>query len=125
MRSPENGGMALRSETYTLYPCDLRDPPSSTLGKLLDDGTLLSETPTLFISECVFAYMPQNASVDLIQWFATSFKVVGGLLYEMFALNDNFGSIMRQNLMVCLILRYGNRLLRFGSCSLEEFLFLE
>lgn len=96
----ENGGMALRSEKYTLYPCDLRQSPSTTLGQLVQDGTLSPEVPTLFISECVFVYMPREASDALITWFTETFRTVGGVLYEMFGLNDSFGNMMRHNLMV-------------------------
>lgn len=92
--------MTLRSDKYTLYPSDLRHVPSSTLGQLVRDGTLSPEFPTLFISECVFAYMPRETSDALVEWFTATFQVVGGVLYEMFGLDDSFGSIMRQNLMV-------------------------
>lgn len=94
--------MALRSQKYSLFPADLRAPPASTLGPLLADGSLKRELPTLFISECVFAYMPPQSSNAVAQWFADNFDVVGALLYEMFGLTDNFGKIMKQNLMVSL-----------------------
>jgi [phosphatase 2A protein]-leucine-carboxy methyltransferase len=92
--------MALRSERYTLIPADLRHPPSEIFGPLLEDGTLKRNLPTLFISECVFAYMPPSASESIIQWFSDSFDIAGGVLYEMFGLEDSFGQIMRRNLMV-------------------------
>jgi len=43
--------------------------------------------------------MPKEASDALVQWFAGSFDVVGGVLYEMFGLTDSFGAVMKQNLM--------------------------
>jgi [phosphatase 2A protein]-leucine-carboxy methyltransferase len=92
--------MELRSKHYTLLPVDLRGPPSSTLGPLLTSGTLQRSIPTLFISECVFVYMPSSASDAIVRWFAESFDIVGGLVYEMFGLTDSFGTVMRSNLMV-------------------------
>jgi [phosphatase 2A protein]-leucine-carboxy methyltransferase len=44
--------------------------------------------------------MSKEASDALVRWFAESFDVAGGVLYEMFGLTDNFGTIMKQNLMV-------------------------
>jgi len=43
--------------------------------------------------------MPKEASDALVRWFAESFDVVGGVLYEMFGLTDNFGVVMKDNLM--------------------------
>ncbi|KAF8320326.1 leucine carboxyl methyltransferase [Clavulina sp. PMI_390] len=95
----EQGGMALRATNYTLIPADLRLPPAATLGPLLTGDTLSPNIPTLFISECVFAYMPKASSDALINWFSENFEITAGALYEMFGLNDPFGKIMRQNLM--------------------------
>jgi len=98
-RTIHQGGMELRSKHYTLLPADLRDPPSTTLAPLLTSGILQSSIPTLFISECVFVYMPSSFSDAIVRWFAESFDIVGGLVYEMFGLTDSFGRVMRTNLM--------------------------
>lgn len=90
----------MHSTNYTLLPADLRDPPETILGPLLASGTLKRSIPTLFISECVFVYMAPSASNAIVRWFSESFDIVGGMLYEMFGLSDNFGRMMRANLMV-------------------------
>ena len=92
--------MALHSPKYTLLPADLRQPPLTTLAPLIISGTLDKSIPTIFISECVFVYMSPTTSDAVVQWFADTFDIVGGLVYEMFGLNDAFGRVMRTNLMV-------------------------
>jgi [phosphatase 2A protein]-leucine-carboxy methyltransferase len=73
-----------------------------------DDGPLLSATlPTLLLFECVLAYMTDAASNALIRWFVDYFAAagkaagpLGGVVYEMFKLNDAFGRVMLSNLKV-------------------------
>jgi [phosphatase 2A protein]-leucine-carboxy methyltransferase len=95
---------------------DLRTPPAASLAPLLtavgggkdDDGPLLSPAlPTLLLFECVLAYMTPTASNALIQWFVDYFAAagpaagpLGGVVYEMFKLNDAFGRVMLNNLKV-------------------------
>ena len=104
----------LRSPVYNLFPVDLRTPPAVSLAPLLsadhnnDDGEpLLSPTqPTLLLFECVLAYMNPAASNALIRWFVDYFStapggcLLGGVVYEMFKLNDAFGRVMLNNLKV-------------------------
>ncbi|KAF8342642.1 S-adenosyl-L-methionine-dependent methyltransferase [Cantharellus anzutake] len=96
----DQGGTALRSTQYSLIPLDLRNPPSIILAPLISSGLLKRSIPTLFLSECVFVYMPPAASDALVRWFGENFEIVGGTLYEMFGLTDEFGKVMRANLMV-------------------------
>lgn len=95
-----HGGMALHSPKYSLIPADLRDPPSATLLPLLESGVLKRSIPTLFISECVFVYMEPSKSDAIVKWFGENFDIAGGIVYEMFGLNDAFGKVMRANLTV-------------------------
>ncbi|KAI9568877.1 S-adenosyl-L-methionine-dependent methyltransferase [Boletus coccyginus] len=79
--SPENiivasGGTALHSSKYHLLSCDLRHPPSTSLGLMLD-GLLSPSLPTLLLFECV---------------------IFGAIVYEMFGLQDAFGQVMLNNL---------------------------
>lgn len=99
----------LRSPVYNLFPVDLRTPPVVSLAPLLsnDDGEpMLSPTlPTLLLFECVLAYMNPAASNALIRWFVDYFStapggLLGGVVYEMFKLNDSFGRVMLNNLKV-------------------------
>ena len=105
------GGTAVHSPVYRLIPADLRSPPQVALSHALVDsseGPLLSPSlPTLIVFECVLAYMSPAASNAVIQWFAdylsatTEGAMLGGIVYEMFGLNDSFGKVMLNNLKVC------------------------
>ncbi len=107
------GGTTLRTPVYNLLPVDLRTPPAASLAPLLsaghkndDDEPMLSPTlPTLLLFECVLAYMHPAASNALIRWFVDYFAtapsgLLGGVVYEMFKLNDAFGRVMLNNLKV-------------------------
>ena len=99
---------------YNLFPIDLRTPPAVSLAPILsadhnndDDEPMLSPTlPTLLLFECVLAYMNPAASNALIRWFVDYFStapgggLLGGVVYEMFKLNDPFGRVMLNNLKV-------------------------
>ncbi|KAH9944582.1 leucine carboxyl methyltransferase [Amylocystis lapponica] len=105
-----HGGTTLHAPVYHLLPADLRLPPSESIAPLLESSSdsstpLISPShPTLLLFECVLVYMPPAASSALIQWFVDYFSttsgpgVLGGLVYEMFGLNDPFGRVMVNNL---------------------------
>jgi len=102
------GGQALRSSRYHLLPCDLRKPPAHVLPGLFKDH-LSPVLPTLLLFECVLVYMSPEASSALIQWFVDFFSptiqistpgTLGGVVYEMFGLEDAFGQVMMNNLQV-------------------------
>jgi len=99
------GGTALHAPTYHLMPADLRLSPSATLDKLLAAEPILSPSlPTLLLFECVLVYMSPAHSSALLQWFTSYFSnagnqaALGGIVYEMFGLNDAFGRVMLSNL---------------------------
>lgn len=104
------GGTSLHSPTYRLLPVDIRLPPSQVLGQSLcppgQQPLINPNLPTLLLFECVLAYMSPSASDAVIQWFADYFAksgseesvALGGIVYEMFGLNDSFGKVMLNNL---------------------------
>ncbi|EMD33157.1 hypothetical protein CERSUDRAFT_118220 [Gelatoporia subvermispora B] len=103
-----SGGTTLHSSVYHLLPADLRLHPAEVLTPLLSSPLpgasepLLSPAhPTLLLFECVLVYMTSAASSALIQWFTDYFAergVLGGLIYEMYGLEDQFGRVMKENL---------------------------
>ncbi|CEL52565.1 Leucine carboxyl methyltransferase 1 OS=Cryptococcus neoformans var, neoformans serotype D (strain B-3501A) GN=PPM1 PE=3 SV=1 [Rhizoctonia solani AG-1 IB] len=97
----ERGGIGLSSPNYHLIPLDLREGASAL--EILTAASSSSppldpSLPTLFIAECVFVYMPPNASGAIIQWFSNTFKRTAGIVYEMFGLQDSFGKVLKDNL---------------------------
>lgn len=89
---------------------DLRLGPEALAPLLTESGTLGSPVlsnnlPTLLLFECVLAYVQPEASNALVGWFVDYFSpvpnaVLGGLVYEMFGLEDAFGKVMLNNLRV-------------------------
>ncbi|KAH9834099.1 leucine carboxyl methyltransferase [Rhodofomes roseus] len=105
--SVANGGTSLHAPKYHLLAGDLRQPPSELLALL--EPHLSPVHPTLLLFECVLVYMSPQASSALIQGFVDHFDnaartqgghgVLGGIVYEMFGLEDSFGKVMKSNLM--------------------------
>jgi [phosphatase 2A protein]-leucine-carboxy methyltransferase len=99
------GGQALHSSKYHLLPCDLRNPPAHIFPGLFKEY-LSPFLPTLLLFECVLVYMSPEASSALMQWFVDLFSqtstpgTLGGVVYEMFGLEDAFGQVMMSNLRV-------------------------
>ncbi|KAG6875836.1 hypothetical protein C0993_007151 [Termitomyces sp. T159_Od127] len=95
----ENGGTALHGDKYHLLPGDLRLGPETALGVLR--GILDAAAPTLLLFECVLVYMEPGESEGLLRWFVEYCTgAVGGVVYEMFGLEDAFGRVMVRNLKV-------------------------
>ncbi|TDL18052.1 leucine carboxyl methyltransferase [Rickenella mellea] len=97
-----SGGTTLHSDVYNLLATDLRHPPSSSLSPPLLN-MLDKSLPTLLLFECVLVYMTPSASSSVIQWFVDYFDdsaPLGGIVYEMFGLEDSFGKVMKNNLMM-------------------------
>lgn len=104
------GGTALHAPKYHLLPIDIRQAPGEALGNaLLPKGTpprLSPDLPTLLLFECVLVYMKPAESDAVIRWFvdylssSNSSTTLGGIVYEMFGLNDPFGKVMLNNLKV-------------------------
>ncbi|KAG6902771.1 hypothetical protein C0995_011919 [Termitomyces sp. Mi166 len=98
-----NGGTTVHAEKYELLAADLRLPPSTTLGKLFgSEGILDGSVATLLLFECVLVYMEPAASDAILRWFVDYFGAgktpLGGIVYEMFNLEDAFGKMMVNNL---------------------------
>ncbi|CDO78025.1 hypothetical protein BN946_scf184907.g15 [Trametes cinnabarina] len=106
-----NGGTTLYAPVYNLLAADLRTPPAESLVPVLGSGPealLAPHLPTLLIFECVLVYMTPQASEAVVQWFTDYFSnnqsipggrgVLGSIVYEMFALGDQFGKVMVNNL---------------------------
>ena len=100
-----DGGTALHSNQYHLFAADLRKPVEESLGPALLSApvSLVTESPTLILFECVLAYFQPAISSGLIQWFTDFFQEkapLGSIVYEMFGLEDSFGRVMKNNLKV-------------------------
>ncbi|KAG5717458.1 hypothetical protein E4T56_gene5999 [Termitomyces sp. T112] len=94
----ENGGTTVHGEKYHLLAADLRLGPETTLGRLLEP-ILDWSVATLLLFECVLVYMEPGASDGILRWFAGHVEgPLGGIVYEMFGLEDAFGKVMVENL---------------------------
>ena len=97
--SVEAGGSKLVSPRYTLLPADLR---SVDIGAVIAPYAELG-APTLVLSECVFVYMPLEASDRILTYFGRAFEDIMVLVYEMASADDHFGQIMLRNLKVRIV----------------------
>ncbi|KAG6839561.1 hypothetical protein C0991_001512 [Blastosporella zonata] len=91
------GGTGLHSEKYHLLAADLRVP--AAVGELVQP-ILSARVATLLLFECVLVYMEPAASSALLRWFVEYFAgtPLGGVVYEMFNVEDAFGKVMVRNL---------------------------
>ncbi|KAG6813300.1 hypothetical protein H0H92_012455 [Tricholoma furcatifolium] len=121
-----NGGTALHAEKYHLLPCDLRLP---VLGQLLagDEQILSPSVPTLLLFECVLVYMEASCSEGILNWFVEYVSphqtLLGGIVYEMFNVEDAFGKVMVNNLKARNVLLPGAR--EYGSIEKLPLRFLD
>jgi len=100
-----SGETAKKDSAPTIHDCqliehDLRDNPKKLLDTLLQQTTFDFKAPTLFLFECVLMYMPQEASVRLLQCLANSALLpqVYVCSYEPILGSDSFGKMMEHNL---------------------------
>ncbi|KAG7366572.1 leucine carboxyl methyltransferase [Nitzschia inconspicua] len=100
------------SSSFHLVNHDLRDSPNLLLGKLSLDPSL----PTLFLTECVFMYMPNEASQLLLQALSSCVEHVYMACYEPILgdrnARDPFGQMMEQNLIKAGVASPGSCLLK-------------
>lgn len=83
----------IESSRYHLAACDLRDV--AKVAETLDGG-LDASAPTVFVAECVLAYLDPEASTAVLKWTAT-FPRALVVDYDMMAPDDAFGKIMAAN----------------------------
>lgn len=85
----------VESSRYYLNACDLRDV--ERLERTLRAADLDFEKPTLFVAECVLAYLDPEASTAVLKWTAKNFSRALVVDYDMMAPEDAFGKIMAAN----------------------------
>lgn len=85
------GGLWDISEGYLFHPIDLRQRSLKIEG-------LLTDVPTLVISECCLCYLPVETADEILALFANSVKSVGVVCYEPIRPDDAFGEVMTRNL---------------------------
>lgn len=106
--------MGFSSKQYHLVAADLRDPPQELLQRL----ALNAQRPTLFLLECVFMYLPNQATEVLLAELALSKKDKAWIvMYEPILGSDAFGNMMEQNLVQARVAS--------SDCSLLQTRFLQ
>ncbi|CAO3632260.1 unnamed protein product [Cunninghamella echinulata] len=93
----ERGGTELSGHDYHLIGGDLREWNEQIVDRLLHYG-LDVNAPTLFISECVFIYLPPEHTTHILQWITQSMAHPLFTLYEQIRPDDSFGKVMIRNL---------------------------
>ncbi|KAI8336809.1 leucine carboxyl methyltransferase [Chlamydoabsidia padenii] len=94
----DKGGTELSSNDYHLIGGDLREW-DKVVDRLLAHG-LDCNAPTLFLSECVFIYLPPDSATGILKWIANTMSDCAFALYEQIRPDDNFGKIMIRNLQM-------------------------
>jgi len=93
--SPRN--IEFYSSEYHLLPYDLRkgwDPLSNAMQAI----GVEFDVPTLFLSECVFMYMPTEQTQSLLSGLSNAFSRAAICMYEPILGSDPFGKVMETNL---------------------------
>lgn len=81
-----------------MVPHDLKRSADELIGKLVRSG-LDPQAPTLFISECVFMYLPDEKTQCLLSALSTTFRNSCICQYEpILGYGDTFGQMMEENL---------------------------
>ena len=92
-------GSDLHSNDYHVIAADFTNIPQFT--HKLDQCKIDYKCPTIFISECVLVYIETSKSDNFIKWCNHQFSSpIVFIDYEQVNLNDRFGQIMLQNLIV-------------------------
>ncbi|KAI8088861.1 S-adenosyl-L-methionine-dependent methyltransferase [Halteromyces radiatus] len=94
----ERGGAELSSHDYHLIGGDLRQ--WDQIVERLQVHGFDKNAPTLFISECVFIYLPPESATSILEWISTSLSDCAFALYEQIRPDDNFGKTMIRNLLI-------------------------
>ena len=110
---PTNADQTATSSCH-LIPFDLRKDPSM-LCDLLRRSGFQSEIPTIFVSECVFMYLPKTATERLLQSMSQAFSRSCICLYEPILGSGAFGRMMQDNLTRAGVARPDTCLLRTRS----------
>ncbi|KAI9478890.1 MAG: putative leucine carboxyl methyltransferase [Benjaminiella poitrasii] len=92
----ERGGIDFVSPDYCLIGGDLREWTECAT-RLVEAGLDLN-SPTLFLSECVFIYLPPEDATTILKWITNTMKNTMFTLYEQIRPEDAFGQIMIRNL---------------------------
>ena len=74
----ENG--ELKSPSYKLLHCDLCN--TTAVKEKLHTAGIDHSLPTLFLAECVFAYLPNDAAESLLRYVASSFTTAMFIDYD-------------------------------------------
>eukprot|EP01056_Protomagalhaensia_sp_Gyna25_P001651 Protomagalhaensia_sp_Gyna_25__1650@NODE_1857_length_1468_cov_16_625612_g1526_i0_p1_GENE_NODE_1857_length_1468_cov_16_625612_g1526_i0NODE_1857_length_1468_cov_16_625612_g1526_i0_p1_ORF_typecomplete_len481_score45_11LCM/PF04072_14/6_5e33_NODE_1857_length_1468_cov_16_625612_g1526_i0261423 len=90
----------LASTTWRMLPCDIRD--LGTLDELALACGLRKDKPSLFLAECVLAYLKPAEADSVIAWTARFVETapVCFVNYDPFQPNDRFGRMMVENLKI-------------------------
>jgi len=93
----------LHSTRYHLVAADFTD--LQTLEQKLTESEVSYSCPTLVLAECALVYVDQNKTSKLMSWLATKFSSCAFINYEQLNMNDKFGTVMLDNLMMrgCLL----------------------
>lgn len=102
------------TSSCVMIPHDLKKS-DELIGKLTRSG-LDPQIPTLFVSECVFMYLPDEKTRSLLSVLSTTFRDSCICLYEpIVGHGDMFGQMMEENLSRAGVARPDSGLLRIRS----------
>ncbi|CAO3639561.1 unnamed protein product [Mucor hiemalis] len=90
------GGIDLLSSEYSLLGGDLRC--WDDIGEKIMETGFEPDLPTMFLSECVFIYLPPEDSNRILKWITNKMSNVSFVLYEQIQPDDAFGKMMIRNL---------------------------